>query len=191
MIRLALLATLAYVSYAGYNVPPAQDPVPVPVPVYPSYPAQQPPQYQPPQYEPPQYQPPRPIYMKPLYLPELPAPPQFLYPRRHHHHHRHSRSDSRSHEDHRPRPDDDRKCRNVRTCEHDAKCVEPLFWKSGKTLEVSCPQGYFKLYANGNEILSEGVGVSKVLTCNRNRWSTQDIHGDFITVRSIGCTKAK
>ncbi|KAK6766272.1 hypothetical protein RB195_025893 [Necator americanus] len=178
MLRFAVLTAAFYCASAQYGAPETQsDPAPV-------------------QYGAPAQQPPVPVILQPVYLPEVPASHEILVPRRRHRHSRsrsHSRSNSR-----------ERRCNRCRKLSSycgfggNQNCYRPFIeYDRDRDCEraiVTCGVQNNNVYlvADDQHTLSYGKGIEVVLKCNkRGRWTTRDMYGNDVDVRSVACYTQK
>ncbi|KAK6056617.1 hypothetical protein COOONC_05878 [Cooperia oncophora] len=166
MLRVIVLATVAFAVYAQYNyAPPATYGVPQAPPVQ-YYPA--------------------PLFVKPILLPELPPEPEFLIPER-----RHRRRDSESNESRRrDRCGSCGKIENGCIGSSTGNCFSPniRFVNNKRCMAIaSCGFGQFTLETDGSSVLSSGFGIEKVIDCKQRRWLAKNVTGSVVDVTGLRC----
>ncbi|VDM55355.1 unnamed protein product [Angiostrongylus costaricensis] len=125
---------------------------------------------------------PKPPY-GPTYYPEHPAFHEFLYPRRHY-----SRSSPSSREyycDYCPRV--------KLSCKNSPECFKPTvkYLQHHCKAIVTCDSfgEDVQLLTNDNEVLSEGLGISKLIQCKRGKWTAKDIFDSNVRFKGLRCVK--
>uniref|UniRef100_A0A0K0D8Z8 Uncharacterized protein n=1 Tax=Angiostrongylus cantonensis TaxID=6313 RepID=A0A0K0D8Z8_ANGCA len=77
------------------------------------------------------------------------------------------------------------------SCKESEECFKPTikYLKHHCNAIVTCDsmEGNVRLETNKESILSEGVGISKLIQCRRRKWTAKDIHDDVVRFKGLRC----
>ncbi|VDM64112.1 unnamed protein product [Angiostrongylus costaricensis] len=83
------------------------------------------------------------------------------------------------------------------SCKNSEGCFKPKvnYLKHRCKAIVTCDsldhdEDVVKLVTNKENVLSEGLGISKLIQCRHGRWTAKDIHDDLVRFRGLSCLTA-